>query len=77
MGGETMRTIELNAEELKELLHNGEIPFGLACRTIHLFDEGAGLEMLMNYEGYGYRPVKVSIDFEYDENIKFTEDEEE
>lgn len=68
-----MRTIELTVDELKKLLRNSEISYGLACRTLHLFEEGAGLELIMNYEGYGYRPVKVSIDFEYDEKIKFSE----
>ena len=70
-----MRTIELNANELKELLLQGEISLGFASQTLHLFDEGSGLELLMNYLGYGYKPVKVSIDFEYDEDIKFTESE--
>ena len=70
-----MRTITLNADELHELLTTGELYLGLASRSIHLFDEGEGLKIEMNYEGDGYKPNKVTIDFEYDENIKFSEDE--
>ncbi|MBR1775955.1 hypothetical protein IJ750_02635 [bacterium] len=70
-----MRIITINAEELHELLTTGELYLGLASRSIHLFDEGEGLKIEMNYEGDGYKPVNVTFDFEYDENIKFTEDE--
>lgn len=70
-----MKTIELTAKELRELLHYGNISYGLANRTLHLFDEGSGLELIMNWEGMGYKPQKITIDFEYDENINFSESE--
>ena len=68
-----MRTVKLDAGKIKDLLRQGETDLGLASRTVHLFDEGEGLEIIMNYEGYGYKPISATIDFEYDENIKFTE----
>lgn len=76
MGGEKMKNIELTIEEFYELLKNNEIPLFFANRTIHIFKTDNKTEMLMNYEGYGYKAVKISIDFEYDEKIKFTESED-
>ena len=77
MGGKTMRNIEITAEEFYELLKNNEIPLNFANRTIHIFKSDNNIELIMNYEGYGYKPIKISIDFEYDKNIKFTESEDE
>ena len=68
-----MRTVKLNAGEIKDLLRQSETDLGSASRTVHLFDEGEGLEIIMNYEGYGYKPISATIDFEYDENIRFSE----
>lgn len=71
------REIELTRQELEELINNKELYLGLASRSIHIFPtETDKEEIIMNYEGDGYRPVKITIEFEYDEDIKLTEDED-
>ena len=66
------RLIELTEEELNQLLTDKEIPVHhLASRTIQILNNVNGQELLMNYEGDGYRPVQVIIKFEYDESINF------
>lgn len=73
------RIIELTGKELEELINNETLYLGLASRTIHIFpkeDDSNEKEVIMNYEGYAYRPVKVEILFEYDENVRLTEDED-
>ena len=70
------RTIEFTGEQINELITNKELWLGLASRTVYVFDENGKQEVVMNYEGDGYRPVKVTIEFEYDETISFTEDED-
>ena len=67
------RIVELTGDELNALLTDGELAVGLASRTIYVFKNDNEKELLMNYEGDGYRPVKVTIEFEYDENINFSE----
>ena len=67
------RKIELNENELNALLTDGELAVGLASRTICIFKNDNEKELLMNYEGDGYIPVKVTIEFEYDESIIFSE----
>ena len=69
------RKIELTEKELNTLLTSNELSINLASRTIHIFSNKEGKELLMNYEGEGYRPIKVTIEFEYDENLKFTEED--
>ena len=72
------RTIEITGEELNQLINEQYIAIGLSSRTIHVcpVEEGSKKqEVIMNYEGDGYRPVKVTIEFEYDEDLKFTEDD--
>lgn len=65
-----MRTIELRPQDLYLLLKNKEINLGTTSRSLYLSDN----ELVMNYEGYGYRPVKIKIDFQYDEELEFTEE---
>lgn len=65
-----MRTIELRPQDLYLLLKNKEINLGTINRSLYLSDN----ELVMNYEGYGYRPVKIKIDFQYDEELEFTEE---
>lgn len=65
-----MRTIELRPQDLYLLLKNKEINLGTINRSLYLSDN----ELIMNYEGYGYRPVKIKIDFQYDEELEFTEE---
>jgi hypothetical protein len=67
------RTIELTGDELNTLLTNEEINVPTASRSIQIFANGNEKELLLNYEGQGYRPVKVTIEFEYDESINFSE----
>lgn len=69
------REIELTGQELEELINNKELYLGLASRSIHIFPtESEKEEIIMNYDGEGYRPIRVVIEFEYDEDIKLTED---
>ena len=73
------RTIEFTGEEIEKLLSEDELYLGLACRSLHIFpnlNNTNKKELVMNYQGDGYRPVKVTIEFEYDEDIKFSEDED-
>lgn len=70
-----MRRIVLEKNGIKELLSEGEVYYGCANKTIQLFDVGNGLELQMNWNGDGYKPMKMIIEFEYDEKIKFTENE--
>ena len=67
------RTIVLNENELNALLTDSELAIGMASRTIQILNNAEGKELLLNYEGDGYRPVKVTIEFEYDESINFSE----
>lgn len=67
--------IELNAENFNTLLKDGEL-FLKANHSIHLFDFGEGLKMEMNWQGYGYIPKKIKIEFEYSKNTEFIESEE-
>ena len=67
------RTIELTGDELDFLLTNNEINVPTASRSIQIFKNDNEKELILNYEGQGYRPVKVTIEFEYDENINFSE----
>ena len=68
-----MRTIEIYPNDLKTLVQEGALYLNDSSRTIYLDPDGY---MDMNYQGDGYKPVKITIDFEYDENLKFTEDED-
>lgn len=67
------RTIELTGDELDFLLTNNEINVPTASRSIQIFTNDNEKELLLNYEGQGYRPAKVTIEFEYDESINFSE----
>ena len=67
------RTIELTGDELDFLLTNNEINLPTASRSIQIFKNDNEKELILNYEGQGYRPVKVTIEFEYDESINFSE----
>lgn len=68
------RTIQLNEKELESLLTDRELAVGMASRTLTIFNDNQNKkELILNYEGQGYRPVKVTIEFEYDENIIFSE----
>lgn len=67
------RTIELTGDELDFLLTNNEINVPTASRSIQIFKNDNEKELILNYEGQGYRPVKVTIEFEYDESIDFSE----
>lgn len=67
------RTIELTGDELDFLLTNNEINVPTASRSIQIFKNDNEKELILNYEGQGYRPVKVTIEFEYDESINFSE----
>jgi hypothetical protein len=67
------RTVELTGDELNFLLTNKEINVPTASRSIQIFTNKNEKELLLNYEGQGYRPIKVTIEFEYDENIHFSE----
>ena len=66
------REIELTGEELNQLLTEKEF-YLTGSRSIHVFDNGDEKELLLNYEGTGYRPIKVTIEFEADEGIDFSE----
>ena len=66
-----MRIIELTPKDLYELINNKELYLGLASRNLLLSKD----ELVMNYEGEGYRPTKITINLEYDENLKFSEEE--
>lgn len=72
------RIVELTGKELEELINNSELYLELASRSIHIFpkENKNEKEVIMNYEGSAYRPVKVTVEFEYDESVKLTEDEE-
>lgn len=68
------RTIQLNEKELNALLTDRELALGMASRTLTIFNDNHNQkELILNYEGQGYRPVKVTIEFEYDESINFSE----
>ena len=67
------RSIELTGDELNFLLTNNEINVPTASRSIQIFKNDNEKELILNYEGQGYRPVKVTIEFEYDESINFSE----
>ena len=67
------RTIELTGDELDFLLTNNEINVPTASRSIQIFKNDNEKELILNYEGQGYRPVKITIEFEYDESINFSE----
>ena len=68
------RTIQLNEKELNALLTDRELALGMASRTLTIFNDCENnKELIMDYEGQGYRPVKVTIEFEYDESINFSE----
>lgn len=67
------RTIELTGDELDFLLTNNEINVPTASRSIQIFKNDNEKELILNYEGQGYRPVKITIEFEYDESIDFSE----
>ena len=67
------RIVELTGDELNTLLTDKFLNVPTASRSIHIFNNDNEKELLMNYEGDGYRPVKVTIEFEYDENINFSE----
>ena len=67
------RIVELTGEELNQLLTDKEIYVPTASRSIQIFTNDNEKELLLNYEGQGYRPVKVTIEFEYDESINFSE----
>lgn len=70
------RTIEITGEELNQLINEEMINVPTASRSVHVCPVSEGSkekEVLLNYEGYGYRPVKVTIEFEYDETISFSE----
>ena len=73
------RLIEFKGEEINKLVSEEILYLGLASRTLYIFPKENNpkeKEIIMNYEGEGYRPVKVTIEFEYDEDIKFSEDED-
>lgn len=68
------RTVQLNEKELSALLTDGELALGMASRTITIFNDCENnKELIMNYEGQGYRPVKVTLEFEHDKDINFSE----
>ena len=67
------RIVELTGDELNTLLTDKFINVPTASRSIHIFRNDNEKELLLNYEGDGYRPVKVTIEFEYDKNINFSE----
>ena len=67
------RTVQLTGDELNFLLTNNEINVPTASRSIQIFKNDNEKELILNYEGQGYRPVKVTIEFEYDESISFSE----
>lgn len=67
------RIVELTGDELSTLLTNKELYVPTASRSIHVFNNNNEKEVIMNYEGAGYRPIKVTIEFEYDETINFSE----
>lgn len=67
------RTVQLTGDELDFLLTNNEINVPTASRSIQIFKNDNEKELILNYEGQGYRPVKVTIEFEYDESINFSE----
>ena len=67
------RIIELTGDELNTLLTDKFINVPTASRSIHIFNNNNEKELLLNYEGDGYRPVQVIIKFEYDESITFSE----
>ena len=70
------RIIEFTGEQINQLLNEKEIDLGLACRTLHIFTDNNGKqEIIMNYQGDGYKPVIVTLEFEYDETIALTEDD--
>lgn len=72
-----MEDIKLNKNDIEELLKNGSVFLDKSDKSLELFDEGNGLELVLNWQGYGYRPSFLIVGgFEYDENIKFTESEE-
>lgn len=67
------RIIEFTGEQINQLITEKELYLGLASRSVHIFNENGKQEVVMNYEGDGYKPVKVTIEFEYDESINFSE----
>ena len=67
------RIVELTGDELNTLLTDKFINVPTASRSIHIFRNDNEKELIMNYEGDGYRPVQVIIKFEYDESITFSE----
>lgn len=66
-----VRTVTLNAEDIKTLLDEGELYLS-SDKTIY-FSDVEGFKLELSYKGDGYKPIKAVIDFVYDENIKFTE----
>ena len=67
-----MRTVEIYPNDLVTLTQEGTLYLDDASKSIYLDSEGY---MDMNWQGEGYKPVKITIDFEYDENLKFTEED--
>ena len=77
MGGEIMDDIKLNKEQMTELLKSGSIFLGKYNKSLDLIDKGKGLEFILNWQGYGYRPTFLILGgLEYDEKIKFSESED-
>ena len=73
------RIVELTGKELEKLLSEDALYLNLASRSLHIFpnlNNTNNKELVMNYEGTGYRPSKVTIEFEYDESYNFSESED-
>ena len=73
------RIIELTGEEFEKFINEGEF-YLRADRTLHIFPNTTNSnrkEIIYNEQGlYGYKPIKVTIELEYDETISFSEEDD-